>query len=477
MVGIPFPLSSSPGRSPHESAGRLINAYAEPLGKDIGAGKGVAVPSVVWRRSPGLSLFKVSSGSTYRGGIQVASTFYTAWDGLVYSYTSAGVETHVGTLTGTDKCFWARNNAANPDIIVVSPGNGAFSITASAVSSFADADLPAPNDVFFQDGYFFFTIGDGRIFATGINAVTVSALDFATAEAKADSLLRGVPYNGQAYFFGPETVEVWSDTANASGFPYSRSAVINRGLAGRYALAGYEDGFGGSLIWVAENNTVVRLNGYQAEKISPPDLDRLIEAVEDKETLEASVYVAGGAPRWVLSCETFTWEFNLHTEKWSERKSYGLERWKGTQFKYIFGKWIGGCSDSSNLVYVDDLAYDEVGDPLTFIVESGPVSNFPVRTQVARADFAFSPGTGIATGAEPYQTEPVCYIAWSRDGGGNWSNPLERELGPQSVYSRRQYVTRCGLSGPFGHRWRLTVYDPVYVAFTGGDQSQQIRRK
>jgi hypothetical protein len=40
MSPIPFPLGSYPGRRTHESAGRLINAYAEPLGPGaVGAAK------------------------------------------------------------------------------------------------------------------------------------------------------------------------------------------------------------------------------------------------------------------------------------------------------------------------------------------------------------------------------------------------------------------------------------------------------
>src|SRR6185369_13100116 len=225
----------------------------------------------------------------------------------------------------------------------------------------------------------------------------------------------------------------WSDTANPTGFPLSRSTTIGRGLIGRYAVAGYEDGFTKALIWVAEDNTVVRLNGVTPEKISPPDLDRAIASVTDKNTLEATVYFSGGHSRWVISCATFTWEFDLASQKWNERLSYGTTRWRATQLQYAFGKWIGGDTLSGNLLYVNDLAYMEDDDPLVMRVESGPVEKFPNRIQVARADFQLAPGTGVATGADPIQTDPIAQVSWSRDGGQNWSNPLFRKIGPQSV--------------------------------------------
>lgn len=476
MPSIPFPLSSSPGRTPQEGAGRLLNCYAEPLGTDVNISKGYAPPKVVWRRTPGLTRFcSPASVSGYRGGLLVASTFYTAWSGKIRSYTSAGVETVVGNATGSSKGFWARNNAATPDVVFVDPDQGAFSVSAGSVINFADADLPAPCDVTFLDGYLIFTIGDGRLFSTGINAVTVNALDFAKAETKADSLLRGIAYGGLFFAFGTQTIEVWTDTANPTGFPLSRSSIIGRGLAGRYAVAGHEDGFTKALIWVAEDNTVVRLNGSTPEKISPPDLDRALASVADKNTLEATVYVSGGHSRWVISCATFTWEFDLASQKWNEKQSYGANRWRATQLQSAFGKWIGGDTLSGNLVYVDDLAYLEDTSPLVMRIESGPVEKFPNRVQVARADFQLAPGTGVATGTDPIQTDPVAQVSWSKNGGQDWSNPLLRKIGPQSVTRDRITVTRAGLSTPFGHRWRIDVSDPVYVSIVQGDQTAAVK--
>jgi hypothetical protein len=222
---IPFPLSSSPGKTPQEGHGRLLNCYAEPLGVDINLAKGYPQAKAVWRRSPGLSQFATTANTGYRGGILVGSTFFAGWSGKVRSYNSAGAETVVGNLTGTKKLFWARNNNATPDIVAVDPDNGAFTVTAGAVINFADADLPAPNSVDEQDGYLIFTIGDGRAFSTDLNAVTVNSLNFGKAESKPDGLLRGLGYGQLFFFFGPQTTEVWSDTGNPVGFPYSRSTV------------------------------------------------------------------------------------------------------------------------------------------------------------------------------------------------------------------------------------------------------------
>lgn len=60
MVDIAFPVSSRPGASAQEGAGRLINAYAEKLGDG-----GRAPVSI--RRAPGLSAYAQTGLRNLRG--------------------------------------------------------------------------------------------------------------------------------------------------------------------------------------------------------------------------------------------------------------------------------------------------------------------------------------------------------------------------------------------------------------------------
>lgn len=464
-VDIPFPLSSAPGRFPSESTGRLINCYAEAT-KD----------GLVIRRSPGLTALGTPAGAlaSCRGFLEVNNAVYAVIERTLYLFASNGTSAvcgAVGDVAGTKKVFVARNNKTpTPDLVMVTE-NGAFTFTAAGIVAYPDVDLPVPVGVTFQDGYFIFPIGDGRVFSSALNDTAISALAFATAESKPDGLVRAVPWNNNILLFGANSFELWSDAGLTPGFPYARSTAKPRGLVAATAIAGHEDGFGGSaLLWVADHNRVVRLSGYEPEDVSPPDLDRLIEAVTDKTTLEASVYVAGGAPRWVLSSADWTWEFNLNTQKWNERESYGLTRWRGTQSVWAFGKWLVGDTASGTIFYVDDSAYVEGTQPLIFHLESGPVADFPNRTRVARADFDFATGVGLLSGTSQ-QTDPEAEVAWTDDGGSNWSNSLFRPLGERGVARTRITVSMAGMTGPRGRRWRLKISDPVYAAITRGAQS------
>jgi hypothetical protein len=282
--------------------------------------------------------------------------------------------------------------------------------------------------------------------------------------------LRGLPYNGQFYAFGPNHGAVYSNTGEPVGFPFKRSYVLQRGLLGRYAVAGHEDGFASSLIWVADDKSVVMGNGTpNPTKISPPDLDRMIEALVNKNTLEASVYIAQGHPKWVLSCPAFTWEFDIGSKKWNERASYLVPRWRAISGISAFGKWITGDTKGNRLLYLDPTRFNEVTEPLIMVMESGPVMKFPNRTRVARADFDFVTGVGIATGPDPSATVPTVGISWSNDGGFNYGNEIIRRIGVQSEPSRI-VMLKTGQTSNVGRRWRLRVSGEVYAGFLGGTQ-------
>lgn len=403
---IPFPLSSSPGANSQESAGRLINCTAEPLG-DPNAPTGPAPQ--IWRRQPGLTRFAATANSGYRGGLVVQNLSYETWANNASTVDSGGTVAIIGNLPGTKRVSIARNQNATPDVVAVDVDNGAYALTGVGAPSFYNggANLPQPNSVCFQDGYFFFTIADCRCFASGINALTQNSQTFTTANAKADvTLLRAIPFAGLLWLFTTGHCEIYQDVAQPfPAFPYARLNVLEYGLVQHTAIAGWEVGFS-ELLWVAQDFGVYWAQASDAApvKVSPPDLDRLIEdQIRAGNTIEAGCYSYSGKKFWHLSSPSWTWEFNLATRKWSERWSLnpttGLySRWRGTDGHPAFNKWIVGDQLSGNLHIIDRQALTEDGAALLFRIESGPVKDFPNPIRIARADFDFDNGVGVAVG-------------------------------------------------------------------------------
>lgn len=480
QVQVPFPDTSMPGIRSPESGGRVINSYVEPLGAN-------APSPTIWRRAPGLRNFGTTVRTGFRGGIDVAGTVYCAFANNLVSFTSTGgAATGIGAangFTGAAKGFFARNNKSpTPDMVFVDPDGTNFIFTAAG--AFTSPTMPSavgpPNSVCSIDGFFVYTTNTGQVAASDLNATTINALSFASAEAKPDGLTRGIPWAGNLFLFGPSTTEVWANVGTTP-FPFQRSVVIPRGIAGPYCVAGFEDNFSRSLVWVADDNTVVRLNGYMPEKISPPDLDGLIEDVTDKRMLEMSVYMSRGHAFIILSASKtaptspwreWSWVFDLNNNRWAERQSYLRDRSRITGGFYAFNKWLCGDMLSGNVQEITDQVHTEIGQPFRWRLESGAVENFPVGGRVGRFDCEFVTGVGNASGLDPIETDPTVEISWSDDGGQTYYAPILRKLGRQSLTRQLVSLISCtGRSGWTARRWRLDISDPVHVGFMAAYQN------
>lgn len=441
---------------------------------------------VIWKRSAGLVQVYVvtTAGQIHlRGAIVSGTTLFAVFDTRVWTFSVSATVwtgTNQGALAGTDPVTVAKNNAATPNVLAVSPSQGCFNLfTAAAPTAFVDADLPAnPTSVTALDGYFLWTFGDGRIFASDLNAVTVSSLSY-TTEQTLGRLLRGIVYRGEYYAFGQKGCGVYAD-AGTSPFPLARRFEIPKGIAGTYAAAGVEEGWVKQLIWVGEDGVVYRLNGYTPEPVSNPDVTRVIAAAiaaGDGDLLEASVHMQGSNAFWRLTYpDNWTWEFNTTTGNWNERESYTRDDCRASQSVWFNNTWVQGDRTTGTLFTVNtDYCFEGTEDPLVYQIDTGAVANFPARLAVSQADFDFTTGVGISSGVDMIQTDPTVQIAWSVDGGYSYGNFVNRQLGPEgeSLFSPR--VNRLGLTSGKGMRFRLRVSDPVHVAFLGGQAAVEQR--
>lgn len=470
MPEIIFPTSTAPGINPTESGGRLINAYVElaPAGSRS---------QFIWRAVPGLREATDVGSGTHRGALKFSSTLVVINGDEVFSVTeSGGTYTVSSALTGdaipdTGRVIMARNMRSTPQIMVVTDDGNMSKIESGAVADFTDADLPAPNSVCFKDGYFFFGIGDGRCFASGLNDVTVASTDWTKAESSPDGMVRVYPITNGIAMGGENSTEIWSNTAEPSGFPFSRSAVLPYGLYGKFAVTGFEEGFTGDQLFVANDNSVQLLSGFSSRRVSTPDLEALIAAITDRTTLEASCYVANGQPVYVLSCDAWTWEYSPASTTapahWRERRSISSTRWRIGFTVNAFEQWLAFDADGQAVLRIDPTFRREGTDQLVWEMRSTQAHRFPGRAVIHRASFDFVTGVGIDTGIDPIETNPTIEISWSDDGGRTFGTPIFRSLGTQGEVVPIT-INRCGLTRQFGRQWKLRIPDPVIIGLMGG---------
>lgn len=468
MTDVQFPILSAPGRQPQASGGRLLNTYVEKLAPT--AGKQYGYPRV-----PGLRGFATTYGANFRGGIQVGSTVYFVVDNTCYQVASTGGDATAlsGTAPGTAPVVIARDNAATPHVVIVSPGDGAVLIDGSDVIDYPDADVGQPNSVTYLKGVFVFTYGDGKTRNSDVNSTNINTLSVATAESKPDTLYRGIPLgNGQLLLVGASSIEVWGGE-NDTGFFFNYIATINRGIVGPYAIAGHEDGFGKGIFFVGDDFKVYTLNGYTPQAISTTDVDLAIEREPDKTLIRVGCFIANGHGFVAVQAPTWCWVYETDLGSWHERQSHLETFWRGMFPFKAFDKWLCGDTKSGNLLQIDGQAQDELGEALRQRIETGPLGAFPQAVRVNELNLYLTKGVGLAEGSDPVQTDPDVEISISRDGGQTWSNPRVVKLGRQSLTAGRVRSSIFGQADVQGVRWRFDMSSNVPFTFLGADMAAE----
>lgn len=466
---ILFPTSTAPSINLTENGGRLINCYAEKAPEGSRS-------EVIYRRAPGCDFAFTAGVSNPRGHLKVGPILYIVNGATCYSVTKSGTTYTItalsGTVGGSGRVYMARNMRAPTPQVLILQSDGINQISGSSVIAFSDPDLPSPNSLTFLGGYFFWTTADGRCFASDLNDTNVNANNYVTAETQPDGLLRGVPFRRDLMLMGTSSTEFWTNAGNATGFPFSLGPVIPYGLWGQYAVAGFELDFTGPLIWVANDGKVYQLNGYSPTLISTPHIDRMIEAITNRNELRASVYIAAGHQCWVLQSNSWALVYDLSTGNWHERVSYGLDSWRMEFGVSAFNEWLVFDEGNGNVYRMNDRANREASgalttSPLVMELWSSQQHSFPVRTPVIYAAFDFVTGVGLDRGISPIQTNPVASISWSDNGAMTFGNALLRELGTQGEFKRVE-INRTGVTERVGRQWKIQISDPIEAAFLGG---------
>jgi hypothetical protein len=459
MPNITLPISSAPGPRPQESGGRLINAFVEkaPIG---------APSDTIIRRSPGLLKRTVATGGFEhtRGFLDCGNVLLWILNNRVFSVISDFTTTNLGTLPGDKPVTTARNNAVIPQNLVVTE-HGCFNLfTVGAPTPFADEDLPSgPTSICDFEGYFIWSFASGHIYASDLNTVDVNPLSFNIEQGL--EVRRVVRFVSRVWAFGDKWCGVYKN-AGTSPFPLARETTIPRGIVGTHAVAGWEAGWANELIWAGDDFVVYRMQGYKPIPVSTDDVSRDIQrAVLDgrRDFIEAFCYMYNNNAFWVLHChDLWTWEYNIATGAWNERKSFQQNNWRANRCVRIFDRWLVG-GDSAELFELSGDYFKEDLDPLIWLVETGVVSGFPQRMHIPNASFHITAGVGPAAGVEPRVA-----ISWSLDGGHSWGNPVLRNMGAPGKTKFYPSVRNSGISRGHGIRYRLVVSDNVHVGLSGG---------
>jgi hypothetical protein len=443
-IQLPVHSYNQPSRAP----ARLVNCYAQQT---------VGKAPVELVGAPGIESFATLGAGPGRGLFVMRGVLYAVSGTNLYTIDEVGSESLRGTLPGSTKLTFAGNGVE----IVFS---NKYIWSGGTVSAITDPDLPAVSTIDYVDGYVVYAeSGSGRWGCSQLyDGADFNGLDFATAEAYPDDLVCVKVDHRQPVLFGQETTEIWYNSGAAgAGFPFERLAggFIEYGCLARLGVAKQDN----SLFWLANDRTIRRLSGQTPQRVSQHGVEEKLSSYSRVDDAQAFPINWNGHLLVVFRFPAAgaTWVFDVTTNEWHERATYGSTTWDVVDTAQCYGKTFVQSASTGAVGYLSDTCYTEFGDILRREWTYPQVYN--VNSPVTHSQIDLVARTGTA----PIGTVPHVNLEISDDGGNTWALLPPRELGRVGQYN---HVVRWNRLGQARDRvYRMSVDDaavPVYVTDT-----------
>ena len=428
-------LQFSQGRSFNWSGAQLVNCFSEKADGDKREDFAVMA-------TPGLTAWATMTSGPVRGAIPCNGLLYVVSGAHVYSVTSIGTATLIGSITGTGPV----RMAANYTQVAIAAGGEAYVIDGGTLHK------PAPfgaSDVCYIDGFMLWTIpGSEQFFISALDdAMTYDAADIASVEGAPDGLVGVVNSHREILFFGDGTTEVFYDSG--ASFPIERqgNAFIERGCFDRDSAVKMDN----SVYFLGDDRIVYTLNGYQPQRVSTHAIEYYLR---DATYARGFTYSQEGHKFYCLEVDAGTFCLDAATGAWHRRKSYSMDHWRVWGGVTAFGKTLLLDRVNGNLFEPSLDVQTEDGDPILVDITL-PTLEYG-RERVTMYAFEATIETGPGNAAAP---DPQIVLTYSDDGGHRWSNEMWRPLGKVGEYRARAVWRKLGQFRT--RQMRLQIPDPV----------------
>ena len=482
-ISLPVGFWSLP--DPRASGRSTLNCFAEvsPYG---GAQLTAAMdgkqklPPALLRRAPGVTQFATDGTSNaVRGAREMLGVWYVVIGPTLYSLTSSGLLSEIGTgILGTGLVRMADNTAC---LTILVPGTanawtycpngpGFELLTAAGFTQYGAID------VWYVDTYTCFLATNGRTMfsddgqeASGQGQITFNTGSAFARELGTDLWVGFGVANRQLFMAGERTSEALGNAGNQLGSPFASSPApfVELGMhpLGAYTIAllcPSSAPLGGLCFVTNDYRVMFRQTNSLPQRVSN-------HAVE---TLLASSSLTGcyampidfcGHTFYVLTlpAQQLTLAYDFTTGEWCKLSSLigGVwSYWRPTCSFKAFGQQYVGDSQGSGIGQLTETTYTEYGNPIKTEWTTQSIYDSHNRISHRRVEAVVTAGqsTSLTAGANI-----TCYV--SDDSGQTYHALPLRNLGVDGAYTARAYWMNVGLSRDRTYKFQISDPTPVFA--------------
>lgn len=407
-----------------------------------------------------------------RAMLGTQSGLYIAAYNQFQSVSGSGSALFTGSLgTSAGQCSIATN-AGNTQVVIVD-GSVGYLYTPGA-STFAALPASFPNGaktITYVSNFFVAEQpGSQNFWVSNANdGSTWNALAFAAASAYSDQILAVDNLSGILLTFSQQHMEFWQATgASPQPFTPIQSAANEYGIAAIFSRGHVNQ----TIIFLAQNREgqaqFVQVNGFNAQVISDPDIDSLVNGFSTYSDAVALVYGADNHKFYQVTFPTANRSFLYDTISgiWSEVQtgsSVNPVRHTGNLSTYYAGQTLISDYATNRIYTLSPTTYTDNGTTIAReIITRHILSNFD-RIRISSLYLDFETGVGLENGQG---SNPQLMVSYSKDNGRTWSAERWVSLGMVGNYIARVLLRRFGSSRIATFKFRFT--DPVKFVITEG---------
>lgn len=414
----------------------------------------------------GLKAFSSGTGLN-RGLFEHLGVLYHLSGTTLFSVDSVGVRTTLdaGTIVGDSRAVFAGIGTS----IVLTADGVAYEWDGSSLTTGTDGDFETPQTVTVINNQAIYDGDDQRFSVADVGLpLQINALNFATAESKADNLIRPFAFGTTVYMFGSKTIEQWWNSGVGTP-PFERieGGTIEVGLGAQNTVA-VDDEF---IYFFGDDNQVYLLDSTVPTALLPLTIVREIRKFTTKTDAVAWTMQIDFQWFYVLKFPTADRTFIYPRPTKKQRLQGGLGEWFELSSGVQEGRYNG---DSYAFAHNKHLVADEDGNILeldedTFTDNTAVIRRKRVLAPIHGGVFG-KPGKDIeisffrllgATGkglTSGQGSDPEVMLRYSQD-GENFGTEIRGDVGKQGVITEVLFEI-----GESFESWtfEITSSDPVY---------------
>jgi hypothetical protein len=432
------------------------------------------------KRCDGLTLFSSSTEGPTRSNILVNGSYAYVVMGLnLYRTDVDGNTQSLGAVNGSGQAQIMANAVPGNNQICILNGSGdGYIYNNSGLTQITDPDFySTTSGTVLNERFWFVRDGTNEVFGSDVSdGFSYNPLTFTAADESPDLVKAVIAKKSSLWILNETTSEFWQ-TVDDTTLPIRKvkSSTIERGIVAVASLAEVGDYFA----FLADDLTVKLVSGNQMSEISDLDFNLKVRG-NGTATYPGFTTVSDAIGFFVdtpthkiyyitFPTEGYTWGYDLNTGMSHTRESNKYTYWRALYATIFNNKILMGDSLNDSLWTLDPASKKE-GTGLLRATLRTPGISFDDNVTIPLIEVDMEVGQ-----IEDPTVSPVMMVRYSKDGGYNWTNHADVELGNIGDYKKRVPIRSFGrLVRNKNFMIEFNVTDAVRVQFYGAWANIQV---